>query len=76
MSKFKVVDQIWFIPRLSKQCIGIVIAEERFSKERRTYIGIGDSRDEEEDIKHILNTGISLTREVTEWLVEILNEFS
>lgn len=51
----KIVETIW--ATTNDSCIGIVLAEDDFTKEHKAYIGIGSGFNEEVDTKHISRVG-------------------
>jgi hypothetical protein len=63
----RVVDAIWF------NKIGIVLAEDEVTKERKAYIAQGRGDDEQEDIEHIKNFGRKLHPEVALRINKFLN---
>jgi hypothetical protein len=52
-------------------CIGIIIAEDRVTKEQNTYIGICKAlNDEADDIDYIINYGAKYPRKVFEQILK------
>lgn len=56
----KNINVTWFAQMAANGIIGIVTCEDEITGEKKAYIGVGEGRDESEDIEHILNTGAKL----------------
>lgn len=60
----KINDSIWFTNSTSMQIIGIVLATDEVTNERKAYIGIGEGHDEAFDAHNVLNWGSKLSPEM------------
>ena len=61
-----VIDDIWF------GNIGVVIVVDKFGKERKAYIGVGQGYDRAVDVCKIVQWGYPLPREILKELYETL----
>ena len=67
----KVLDTIWFSSM--DDLIGIVIAEDETTKERKVYIGTASGMDETEDARHILEWGNKFSQNVIQRIDDALS---
>lgn len=68
----EIKQAIWFTPGGQSQCIGIVIGEDEKTHEKKAYIGLGQGHDEQSDIRHILDWGAKVSREILEQMLKAL----
>lgn len=66
----KIIDKIWFTH--GNNCIGIIIAENETTKERKAYIGCGFGLDEGADAYNILDWGAKFPLSTLESILKLL----
>lgn len=73
IGNLRVLNWFWFSH--TKGIIGIIACLDVITKQKKAYIGIGNNRNEEEDIKHIVEMGAKLPIEIVNSIkLELTNE--
>ena len=56
----KTLDKIWFTT-MGGDCIGLILVEDEYTKEKKIYIGTGEGNDEDYDADKIKQCGAKFT---------------